>query len=132
MDNIQPFLSSDYKSALTAVEKITSSPPVGYKKPTAKVDPVHTVLIGQNNTIIALLEEVSRKLNHIIDSTKKTNLSKDIDGLINQISKLSLGIHTPIKTTSKNSQKFVKVTTKKDSKAASTNAATPTNNDDSL
>jgi len=132
MDNIQPFLGSDYKSALTAVEKITNSPPVGYKKPTSEVDPVHTVLIGQNNTIIALLEEVSRKLNHMIDSTKETNLSKDIDGLIKQVSKLSLGTHTPIKTTFKNSQKFIKVVTKKDLKAASTNAASPTNNDNSL
>jgi len=132
MDNIQPFLGSDYKSALTAVEKITNSPPIGYKKPTSEVDSVHTVLIGQNNTIIALLEEVSRKLNHMIDSTKKTNLSEDLDGLIKQISKLSLGTNTPIKTTSKNSQKFIKVTTKKDSKAASTNAAPATNNNDSL
>jgi len=132
MDNIQPFLRTDYKSALTAVEKITNSPPVGYKKPTSEVDPVHTVIIGQNNTIIALLEEVSRKLNHLIDSTKGTNLSKDIDGLIKQVSKLSLGTYTNTKTTSKNSQKFIKVTTKKDSKAASTNAAPPTNNDDSL
>ena len=132
MDNIQPFLGSDYKTALTAVEKITSSPPVGYKKPTSEVDSVHTVLIGQNNTIIALLEEVSRKLNHMIDSTKKTNLSKDIDGLIKQVSKLSLGTHTHIKTTSKTSQKFIKVTTKKDSKAASTNAAPSSNNDNSL
>ena len=90
MDNIQPFLGNDYKSALTAVKKITNSPPVGYKKPTSEVDPVHTVLIGQNNTIIAPLEEVSRILNHLIDSTKGTNLSKDIDGLIKQVSKLSL------------------------------------------
>ena len=132
MDNIQPFLGPDYKSALTAVEKITNSPPVGYKKPTSEVDPVHTVLIGQNNTIIALLEEVSRKLNHMIDSTKETNLSKEIDGLIKQVSKLSLGTHTPTKTTFKNSQKIIKVVTKKDLKAASTNAASPTNKDNSL
>jgi len=132
MDNIQPFLGSDYKTALTAVEKITSSPPVGYKKPTSEVDSVHTVLIGQNNTIIALLEEVSRKLNHIIDSTKKPNLSEDINSLIKQVSKLSLGTHTPIKATFKNSQKFIKVVTKEDPKAASTNAASSTNNNESL
>ena len=42
------------------------------------------------------------------------------------------GTHTPIKTTFKNSQKFIKVITKKDSKAASTNAAPATNNNDSL
>ena len=132
MDNIQPFLGSDYKSALTAVEKITNSPPIGYKKPTSEVDSVHTVLIGQNNTIIALLEEVSRKLNHIIDSTKKTNLSEDMDNLIKQVSKLSLGTHTPIKTTFKKSQKFIKVITKEDSKAANTNAAPSTNKENSL
>jgi len=109
MDNIQPFLGTDYKSALTTVEKITNSPPVGYKKPTSEVDPVHTIIIGQNNTIIALLEEVSRKLNHLIDSTKGTNLSKDINGLIKQVSKLSLGTYTNTKTTFKNSQKFIKV-----------------------
>jgi len=68
----------------------------------------------------------------MIDSTKGTNLSKDIDGLIKQVSKLSLGTHTHMKITSKNSQKFIKVTTKKDSKAASTNTAPSSNNDNSL
>ena len=129
MDNIQPFLGTDYKSVLTTVEKITNSPPVGYKKPTSEVDPVHTVIIGQNNTIIALLEEVSRRLNHIIDSTKGSNLSKDIEGLTKQVSKLSLGTHTHIKTTT---HKFIKVTTKKDTKVVSTDATSSTNNNNSL